>query len=58
MKYCYDNECFNLAIHFFGEKDSRLQEISQAIQDTVECFQDDGQLRGEDASQSAKETAK
>ena len=38
MKYTYDTECRNLAIHFFGERDPRLAEIAQAIQDTVERF--------------------
>jgi hypothetical protein len=38
MKYCYDEECLRLARHFFKEQDPRLEEIAQAIQDTVETF--------------------
>jgi hypothetical protein len=33
----YDRKCYDLAIHFFGDKDPRLQEI----QDAVESFPSD-----------------
>ena len=38
MTYLYDSKCRELAEHFFGEKDPRLDEIAQAIQDRVEDF--------------------
>lgn len=37
----YDSKCYDLAVHFFGEKDPRLQEIAQEIQDAVESFPSD-----------------
>lgn len=40
--YSFDDQCYELARHFFpNASEEKLNEVAQAIQDTIETFPDE-----------------